>query len=134
MFLFCLFRRFQFYRKEVTWVEAVSECRKLGGNLAEVRSQKQFDAIKKIHDHQRTFVWLGGCDEHRNQIWTWLSDGKRITGNNPFWRPNEPNNSGGKEFCLEFRGKGLNDIPCFGKDSFVCEFGARGSNVELCDN
>jgi hypothetical protein len=54
-------------------------------------------------------VWLGGVDTIQND-WRWL-DGSRWDFTN--WGPNEPDNNGGLQHCLEMYTWAVSAIDCF---------------------
>lgn len=66
-------------------------------------------------------VWLSGSDLGHEGKFVWLSNGAPLTYEN--FMPNQPDNYGSKEHCLEIRDKGLwNDLPCDFRQYFVCEY------------
>ncbi|XP_070766776.1 galactose-specific lectin nattectin-like [Enoplosus armatus] len=114
---------YMFHHSEKQWADAESFCTSLGGNLASLHTTAEYKFLRElIHrvtgSHKVT--WVGGNDAAKERVWLW-SDGSKFDFKG--WAKREPNNSGGKENCMEinFRGKDyVNDSNCHEKRSFVC--------------
>ncbi|KAL3064694.1 hypothetical protein OYC64_000852 [Pagothenia borchgrevinki] len=105
------------------WFDAERRCIAMGGNLASIRSTREYNQIRKLvrkASGRNLNVWVGGHDAVHEGVWLW-SDGSKFTFGG--WARGEPNNHGGKEHCMEmnFRGQNyVNDIKCLDAQTFVC--------------
>jgi len=106
-----------------TWQEAENHCQTEGAHLASLHSEEEKDFVGGLTSHQWEH-WLGGTRKS-GETWQW-SDLTPFSYTN--WRPTEPNNSEGKENCIEFQGSNLqwNDISCNFKARFVCKMTSDG--------
>ncbi|XP_028446788.1 galactose-specific lectin nattectin isoform X2 [Perca flavescens] len=114
-------RCFSFYFQRKTWVDAEKVCKAAGGNLASVHSAEEYDFLK-TYIHQVTgenkVTWIGGFDSVQESEWMW-SDGS--TFDYTSWDPNQPDNEGGVEHCLEMNyHDNWNDYPCDKTRHFLC--------------
>ena len=103
-----------------THAEAIRVCKRLGRQLFEPRNfstKSKVIALAKTKGVTR--FWIGIHDITNEGNFTYDSDGQKISYKN--WFPNEPNNIGSGEDCVEIMGGNWNDLPCNGKRSFVCE-------------
>nr|XP_033484036.1 galactose-specific lectin nattectin-like [Epinephelus lanceolatus] len=116
-------RCLQFHHTEKTWSHAEHFCTTIGGNLASIHTKADYDYLRNMIFRltgAHTTTWLGGYDASGEGVWL-NSDGSPFTFKD--WGTGEPNNSGGKEHCMEinFEGKNVvNDMSCDHKSSFVC--------------
>ncbi len=84
------------YWADMSWSEAQAWCKKQGGYLATVTSQKEWDTIKWLVAHYNApCCWLGA--ENTNGSWKWVT-GENFTYSD--WIPGEPNCANGNEFYL----------------------------------
>ena len=98
-----------------SWNEAENECVKSGAHLASIHSDEEMVFIGKLHAPNEVYsTWLGGYRDGKSFNWT---DGTSMNYEN--WNSGEPNNSGGKENCIEWysipaesKHNKWNDIPC----------------------
>ena len=103
-----------------THAEAIRVCKGLGRQLFEPRNfstKSKVIALAKTKGVTR--FWIGIHDTTNEGNFTYDSDGQKIGYKN--WFPNEPNNIGSGEDCVEIMGGNWNDLPCNRKRSFVCE-------------
>ncbi len=140
--------KYQVIVKDVTWKEALEDCRERGGYLLRLNSyeEKYFvENMLKDNDQEKLVIWLGGCLNPEDGHFHWF-DGERysaesLDNNNLYqynWLSGEPSFTGvdangemTDENCLcMFMVKGLwrwNDVPedisAFykGKIAYICE-------------
>ncbi|XP_036424670.1 galactose-specific lectin nattectin-like [Colossoma macropomum] len=116
-------RCFKFFKTELKWTEAETECLKYGGNLASVRSHREnlfLQHLIKQATGSFTRAWLGASDCVTEGTWLW-SDGSKMSFKN--WGPTQPSNYLGKENCLEINYGDTyqwNDDACDVRKPFVC--------------
>ncbi|XP_042565715.1 C-type lectin domain family 4 member K-like [Clupea harengus] len=101
-----------------TWSDSRQHCMDLGGHLVIIDSEEE----QKFVSGFKKRVWIGAMKTEGT--WTWV-DGK-VLGNAGYWAKGEPNDSGGKENCVEikFRGDPLNtwnDGTCSLTNIYFCE-------------
>jgi cysteine-rich repeat protein len=110
---------FRVYRPkpDLNWAEAKAYCRNLGGHLATITSQAEFDFVLALTDQS---VWIGASDQDKEGLFRW------VTGE-PWefapWGELQPDDLQGAEDCVTLR-TGLNDFndaDCEGRHPFVCE-------------
>nr|XP_017015860.2 C-type lectin 37Db-like [Drosophila takahashii] len=108
------------YLRTATWSEADGICRQMGGHLASLQSNQEWQALEGIVSHSR-FFWLDINDV--------ASKGKYVsetTGENATflkWDHNEPNNWNGNENCVHLKAVTflMNDVSCSSTYNFICE-------------
>uniref|UniRef100_A0A1A8NTZ4 C-type lectin domain-containing protein n=2 Tax=Nothobranchius TaxID=28779 RepID=A0A1A8NTZ4_9TELE len=116
-------RCFLFVNIEQTWDSAENYCRAFGGHLASFHSYRGLSFLRTlVYRGSGSFknTWVGGTDRFQNRVWRW-TDGSDY--NYSHWYRGEPNNSGGREECMEinFRGSdGNNDEKCYARRPFIC--------------
>ena len=89
--------------------------------LAMIKSQAEQKAVASIISEK---TWIGlQRDPKDNSPWLWV-DGSHATYFN--WAHEEPNNSGGEEFCVQMFAKGKwNDRICTAAHYYLCETNGR---------
>ncbi|KAM6974468.1 galactose-specific lectin nattectin-like [Tautogolabrus adspersus] len=121
-----------FFNVKKTWCEAESHCVEQGGNLLSLHTAEEADLVRDVvmsTTGARTKTWLGSHDTVEEGCWL-NSDGSKFDFK--AWGPNEPNNYGGKEGCMQMHfteGQPINDAPCSIKAAFMC-----GRAVEAMDD
>ncbi|XP_004079604.1 ladderlectin-like [Oryzias latipes] len=116
-------RHFSYFPSTMTWAEAESFCRSIGGNLASVKNRfENTELLSLIKQKQGRYkpTWIGGSDAQTNGIWFW-SDGSNDQYTN--WCPNEPNNYFGNQKCLIMSAKKRrcwDDVRCGARRPFIC--------------
>ena len=108
------------------WNDAEDFCQMEGGHLASVESEATRQYLEERTNRIGLGdVWLGGNDLNQEGVWQW-TDGTPWDQEVEFWRPGEPNNSGGAENCLELHLYGdmhngrWNDDICSKDNAFLC--------------
>jgi len=107
---------------KVNWYQAAHNCREMGGNLLNIESSEEMDAILSILpkvplDDSR--YWISSNCLAKNSYFTSVTSGEVM----PYtrWGPGEPNNETGIEFCFELLGPALNDYSCSRLIRHICE-------------
>ncbi|KAL9703969.1 hypothetical protein quinque_007487 [Culex quinquefasciatus] len=113
-------------------LNAWHQCRSHGLRLATVKSTVD-DAQLKLAFAENGFNgearwWIAGTELGKTGSYVWITDNKPIEYTN--FLPNEPNNIGGVEHCLEVGSGGIgstqwNDYNCDNKLRYICELDAR---------
>ncbi|KAK8748924.1 hypothetical protein OTU49_015593 [Cherax quadricarinatus] len=109
---------------KLTWEKARQHCQGMLGDLASPKhpyALKSF-IISSIGIGDDKTVFVGGEDESKNRQFKWL-DGRVIATSD--WSPGEPNNSHGREFCVNLyntRHPVFNDISCDEQHLFACQY------------
>lgn len=117
---------YKYFSGPVTWTEANDFCKKIGGYLVTITSEKENSFVYSILDHSRD-TWIGLNDAKKNNKYVW------VTGERTDYRKfgKEVNSGfGGKEKYFGFYdtyngkyGKNWNDFRNEAKDmAFVCEW------------
>eukprot|EP00105_Crassostrea_gigas_P034317 XP_019918465.1 PREDICTED: type-2 ice-structuring protein-like [Crassostrea gigas] len=108
----------------VTWSMADTSCKNTGGTLAMIHSYDEHLFIKSVLDNFPMNIQkykIGGRKDN-NGHWVW-NDGRPV--HHKYWAPDEPNNAGQKENCLEYFLKGpgylWNDRTCTDIGGYVCQ-------------
>ncbi|XP_063397229.1 low affinity immunoglobulin epsilon Fc receptor-like [Mytilus trossulus] len=112
-----------FGNDKLNWYEASSSCLSHHANLVEVETVHEETFLKTTARAFGTHFWLGARDDITEGSWVWSADDSDLDYND--WYPNEPNNSGGNEDCLELSGEHSwqwNDGPCRSYSiQYICE-------------
>ncbi|KAI8486417.1 hypothetical protein Bbelb_359160 [Branchiostoma belcheri] len=108
--------------------QSISWCVKDGGTLAMPRDQKTNEFLVRLKnwvDRRKPFRF-GLHDIPEENVWRWM-DGQEL-GDFTDWAPEEPNNSGSGEDCVEYwpqtkkrTTNKWNDVSCFYKEKFICQ-------------
>ncbi|XP_038106288.1 perlucin [Culex quinquefasciatus] len=124
-------RYFIYNDLQLTFFEAWHQCRSHGLRLATVKSTVD-DAQLKLAFAENGFNgearwWIAGTELGKTGSYVWITDNKPIEYTN--FLPNEPNNVGGVEHCLEVGSGGIgstqwNDYNCDNKLRYICELDA----------
>ncbi|XP_041841868.1 ladderlectin-like [Melanotaenia boesemani] len=109
-------RCFGYVLTTMSWSEAERNCVSMGGHLASVHSADEYQDVQSLiwsitHNYKDT--WVGGSDQSKEGVWTW-TDGTIFLFKG--WCPGEPNNSGGRQNCLQIN---FHANRCW--DDFYCE-------------
>uniref|UniRef100_A0A3B4BZN7 C-type lectin domain-containing protein n=1 Tax=Pygocentrus nattereri TaxID=42514 RepID=A0A3B4BZN7_PYGNA len=119
--------RYHFVNENKTWTEAQTQsyCRQ---NYADLVSINNMEEMKKLNatlkDTPRSLVWIG-LEKGNTRKWQWsLAEGNVPSERDAYrnWSLGEPNNSGGKEFCVAMKktvGTWLDD-DCNTLRKFMC--------------
>ena len=100
--------------------EAKAICKKLGRKLFEPKNSSDNNKVVALAKKKGvSYFWIGISDETTEGEFTYESNGVTIGYKN--WRPNEPNNYGKGEDCVQMNQGAWNDLSCASKLSFVCE-------------
>ncbi len=83
--------------ESMTWNEADEYCKKLGGHLVSITSEKEqqfIDQLVKSHSKSKIFYWLGGNDARQEGKWEWCT-GEVWSYQN--WDSDQPDNRSGAD-------------------------------------
>lgn len=118
-------------------VMADTSCKNAGGTLAMIHSYDEHLFIKSVLDNFPMNIQsykIGGRKDNKGH-WKW-NDGRPVR--HEYWGPDEPNNAGQKENCLEYHltnsGYVLNDITCTNIEGYICQFDACIYENPQCTN
>ena len=103
------------------------ECQFVGGYLAEISDQAEFDFVENFLNsvtYDGIYVNVGAHDRGHEATWNYIHSGGKVSFFN--WIPDEPNNSGGLENCIvltKYKGAvAMNDLRCeHENERFLCE-------------
>lgn len=129
---------YQVILEDLTWIEASAKCSELGGHLATVKNDTQFEKIKELAEQSGArYFWLGGYRSTDNE-WYYVT-GEKMTY--AVWDTNEPSAydaDGTEENYLLMWHSITRDIWCFndarndpvsvlpasysGNIAFICQF------------
>lgn len=92
--------------------------------LLTIQNKESFLIIFLYSDLRNNHWWVGG--RKVNTVWQWMTSlYPSYAATYTYWAPGEPNDTAGKEECLEmyhyqhdFR---WNDIPCNDNQPYICE-------------
>ncbi|CAL4085353.1 unnamed protein product [Meganyctiphanes norvegica] len=102
---------------KLSWNDAKASCEQAGTKLAHPNKEQMKSLLKELRQRGDRY-WIGGNDVGAEGHWTYVN-GDQMPGG--FWNCGEPNNCGNKENCVEVWKRGLNDLNCATKLSFVCQ-------------
>ncbi|XP_065145791.1 galactose-specific lectin nattectin-like [Paramisgurnus dabryanus] len=111
---------YKFFSGSVDWVTAEINCQSIDANLASVRNTVENNFLQTLLVSADTRAWIGAHDGEKKGQWLW-SDGSQFDLTN--WCSGQPDNSGGKEDCLEINFSNnhcWNDAPCSTTMSYIC--------------
>ena len=112
-------------------MDAKQECEKLGGHLATVTSDEEYNVILSLIKSKEANVWLGATDEQTEGEWQWVTDEKFVFEN---WDVLQPDNTNNNEHYLSQLNKDYNyvwyDVPNNAKRGFICEFENMTSKIK----
>ncbi|XP_043065331.1 accessory gland protein Acp29AB-like [Drosophila ficusphila] len=101
-----------------SWTNASDSCQKIGGRLASIQNEEEFNNIvKKLHPH--ISYMLGISDLAEKGVFISKSTGKKA----PFlkWKPGEPRYENPIQHCVAVKRGGMWVDSC-SKHQFICEF------------
>ncbi|XP_045188661.2 macrophage mannose receptor 1-like [Mercenaria mercenaria] len=106
--------------KGYTWNQAKDQCARANAHLVKVDGLDEKGWLEDL-DLGPTGYWTGLTRAHNTYGWAW-QDHSAATPAYIKWST-EPNNSGGKEDCVEIHKDGLyNDRQCDAKAGYICEY------------
>ena len=91
---------------KMSFVDAQSLCKKLGGDVAVATSLGENNFISFVFTDQK--IWLGGRRQSASSNeFDWILNGQKVSDTSRFqprqflpWNDGEPNNAGGKQDCV----------------------------------
>ncbi|XP_071157457.1 macrophage mannose receptor 1-like [Mytilus edulis] len=119
---------YKVYNTEKTWMIAREYCVNIGADLLSIHSEQEAvfvrDTLSGSNSHS---FWIGLNDFLKKSSFRW-SDNSAYDFSK--WNPNEPNNSNGKEDCVQISYKyRWNDLPCFAQLQFICKI-SKGTRLK----
>ncbi len=122
-----------------SWTDAKKTCEEMGGHLATITSENEFNVIKSLIKAKELCVWIGATDEKNEGEWKWVTD-EEFTFEN--WGNSQPDNYGNAEHYLSQLNADYNyvwyDVSNNGNRAFICEFDSLPSvpitTVKKTDN
>ncbi|XP_036418583.1 macrophage mannose receptor 1-like [Colossoma macropomum] len=98
--------RYIFVNKNKTWTEAQSYCRQTNTDLATINNMEEMKNLNaSLKNKTRSLVWIG-LEKGNTGKWQWsLAEGNFYSERDAYrnWSQGEPNNDGGKEFCVAMK-------------------------------
>ncbi|XP_046547629.1 brevican core protein-like [Haliotis rubra] len=101
---------------QATQDSAVSQCGLQGGRLVVLADTHKWEAIQKLTINMGVYVYVGADDKAVDGTFVW-NNGRLV--NASMWHPHEPNGQLAENCVAVYRG--LVDVPCFIKLTFICE-------------
>ncbi|XP_013773849.2 C-type lectin mannose-binding isoform-like isoform X2 [Limulus polyphemus] len=105
------------------FAEAQATCEAEGGVLAMPRSHKHHqELLHLLTSHKKERYWIGL--RRQNNITVYI-DGSALDEDLQLWGEDQPNNSGGIQYCVEMlkeMGYKWNDFHCDNLASFICQY------------
>lgn len=111
---------FHLQRTEKSWPDALTECRKEGGELVNIRNvEDQSFVISQLGYASNDKLWIGLNDRTTEGLFDW-SDHTTVTFTS--WEFGEPTVTSNEEDCVLIHGENGNwaDFPCDEKHGFIC--------------
>ncbi|XP_069823654.1 CD209 antigen-like protein E [Dendropsophus ebraccatus] len=105
---------YSFSVTQESWFDALASCTRQNSKLLILTSREEVESLRPLMSGK--IYWIGLIKFI--SIWMWL-DGTPLSFS--FWSPNEPNNVGGNEFCVEMKSDGWNDLNCVIKMHYICK-------------
>ncbi|XP_052860567.1 perlucin-like [Anopheles cruzii] len=124
-------RYYVFNSRGVTFFEAWRLCQSVGHRLATITNQNDTRSVEEAvqaSSNSKGPWWIAGTDLGNEGVFVWISTNQPVgfrTGYSDY-APNQPDNAGGNENCLEIGREGAlswNDAPCDAKHRYICEHG-----------
>ncbi|XP_036419932.1 macrophage mannose receptor 1-like isoform X1 [Colossoma macropomum] len=94
--------QYHFVNEEKSWTEAQSYCREIHTELATINNMEEMKNLNASLKDKTRHVWIG-LEKGNTGKWLWsLADGNFHSEGDAHrnWSQGEPNNKGGKEFCV----------------------------------
>nr|XP_005994120.1 PREDICTED: P-selectin-like isoform X2 [Latimeria chalumnae] len=110
--------------KNLNWIDARHWCRKEYTDMVAIQNQKEIQHLNQELPLNPSYYWIG--IRKINEIWTWVGTNRSLTEEAKNWAPNEPNNLGKSQDCVEIyikRDKDAgkwNDEPCSKLKGTIC--------------
>ena len=105
---------------EKTFQDAQQVCTQAGGQLPSPRSAAENEALTQLATAQNKAAFLSMTDTRKEGTFIYPTGEPLVYSN---WAPQEPNNDGGSENCVEIFPNGKwNDKVCGEQRLVICEF------------
>ncbi|XP_063399102.1 perlucin-like protein [Mytilus trossulus] len=118
-------KQYMFVEEPMTWMDAQSVCRSIGGFLATVSKEKEMRFIKSMTRVSANNVWIGATDMFAEGHWVWIEDLEQMSYT--YWYPGQPNEGKGGNCLVWYNYHGFNwhDSGCHNKFMFICQRSVR---------
>jgi len=107
----------------INWFAAAMKCREMGGNLGNVQSNEDLQALDLYLDKSKRY-WLDLTDLAEESKFRSLTTGK-LKDTYPLWNSGEPNNLKNAEHCAHLMYNDnryvINDYACNKEYLYICE-------------
>ena len=91
--------RYQLFNESMTWTAAKAYCENLGGHLATITTQAEYDEVLRLVPlSEKRIYWLGGFRKNTSSPWEWVT-GEAFSFTK--WHSGEPNNLLGAECYIQ---------------------------------
>uniref|UniRef100_A0A4W6G4N5 C-type lectin domain-containing protein n=1 Tax=Lates calcarifer TaxID=8187 RepID=A0A4W6G4N5_LATCA len=128
-------RKYYYIDTKMSWTDAQQYCRENYTDLATIESMDDINMLKP--DFYYSLAWIGLRDDPQSWMtamgsdansWRWSATGETSKTGYQIWDPSQPNNYHGDQTCVLMITNGKwNDMPCQGKQSFICYTGKKRS-------
>ena len=116
--------------KDKTWKDARDICIQLGGDLASIHSQEEFDYLRTRmtkENWSKNNFWIGLNDKSSEGRYVW-SDRKPVDFLK--WKKGEPNNANNEDCVYFHKGDywnpaGFVDVSCDAENSYICKIPSK---------
>ncbi|XP_016965104.1 accessory gland protein Acp29AB-like [Drosophila biarmipes] len=100
------------------WNAAEESCRLMGGHLATIQNDSEFNAIVKKLEGSTSY-WLGLTDVNTEGQFVSVASGK--TAAFLKWKSGQPNNLHGRDHCVDIYNGNMYDSECGEEENYICE-------------
>ncbi|KAH8352256.1 hypothetical protein KR084_003013, partial [Drosophila pseudotakahashii] len=102
---------------KLNWIEAASTCRMMGGQLADINDEEEYNGLKARVVYTNSY-WLGISDQAKDGEFISLSSGKPATFLE--WQANRPHYND-SDHCVALYMSKMWDDPCSREHNFICQ-------------
>ncbi len=117
--------KYKFYQIVCDWQTASDHCKKLGGHLVTVSSQKENNFVSKLI--KNNYIWLGASDADEEGVFLWET-GETFKYTN--WLSGQPDNYNEQDRIGMMPSGKWDDAYAAAQVCFVCEWGVLSAGEE----
>ncbi|XP_065169579.1 hepatic lectin-like [Atheta coriaria] len=121
-------KKFYVFKTHLNWHLAFRDCEARGLQMATINEWNENHYFRLAMEQSGTlneWIWISGTDLASVGNFTWMTNGRPLSSIYWLWFPNEPNNYGGNERCinamLHRTEAKWNDLDCDKKLYYACE-------------